>query len=107
MGTELLTEFARNSYRYQKHIVTGGEMDPTIRVGDIVIYDITEDEPQHGCLYLFACGDWRGLRRVDIRAGGAVRLFSDSPHSDDELIPRERLMALLCLGRIVYHFRRL
>jgi hypothetical protein len=112
MSMGLLIEYAQNQYRYQRHVVECCNMEPTIKPGDLIIYDIMEDRPRDGGIYLFRFPPIGPIEATDaiyrIHALGSrlYRLISDHPSMPWNDVSREQLDQMLCLGRCIYHFKR-
>ena len=109
-GTEnVLTQLAFTRYWLNKlglhaaHLVAvrvdGDSMEPTIRSGDVLLIDREQTHPRDGAIYVMRREDWLVAKRLQLLAGGLVRVISDNQaYPPEEVEPA----ALEILGRAVW-----
>lgn len=109
-GTEnVLTQLAFTRYWLNKlglhaaHLVAvrvdGDSMEPTIRSGDVLLIDRAQTHPRDGAIYVMRREDWLVAKRLQLLAGGRVRVISDNQtYPPEEVEPA----ALEILGRAVW-----
>ncbi len=109
-GTEnVLTQLAFTRYWLNKlglhaaHLaavrVDGDSMEPTIRSGDVLLIDREQTHPRDGAIYVMRREDWLVAKRLQLLAGGLVRVISDNQAYPPEEVAPE---ALEILGRAVW-----
>lgn len=79
--------------------VDGDSMEPTIRSGDVLLLDRAQTHPRDGAIYVMRRDDWLVAKRVQLLAGGRVRVISDNPAYPPEEVAPEQLDLL---GRVVW-----
>ena len=112
---EQIVEFLAFSERYLRETVhtppgnlltieaRGDSMEPTIRDGDLMLIDVSPDQPlETGKLYVIRVAEELQVKRLQHRLDGGVAVLSDNPRYAPELIPRADLENLHILGRVLW-----
>jgi phage repressor protein C with HTH and peptisase S24 domain len=95
---------ASDTYRFQRVVVEGDAMAPTIERGDLIVVDIERDGYDGDAIYLVGRAPAAVLRRIQRLGDGTLRLSCDNPRYEPEpAAPGETMI----LGRVVAHFRPL
>lgn len=89
------------------HPITSAEMEPKLKVGDLVVLDATVRTITGDGIYLLEAGDWRTVCRVQVLFGGGYRISYDNPLFDASTMTREEMAAVTVAGRAVSHLARL
>lgn len=101
-----LDEIARPGRRIL-HPIEGDVMEPTFRVGDVVVGDLDQDRVWTPGVYLIGFPDRSiGVRRCDPRTDGSVELICDNRAYVSETVPAEHVPSLMVIARVIAHARR-
>ncbi len=80
----------------------GESMQPSIRDGDLLLLDSTEDRFRGFGVYVLEIGGERLVKRVQPKLDGSVTLISDNAAYETEHIPPSRAADIRVVGRVLW-----
>ncbi|WP_321362636.1 S24 family peptidase [uncultured Celeribacter sp.] len=83
----------------------GDSMQPTIPDGSILIVDLSQNEINNGCLYVFNVDGDLLVKRARRKLNSSIELISDNDLYATETVSRSDLDQLRVIGRVVYFCR--
>ena len=84
--------------------VWGDSMEPTLRDGDLVLVDTSQNQPRREGIYVLRMGEDLLIKRLAFGLDH-ITIISDNPAIKDEVVPRDRLDDLAIIGRVVCFLR--
>lgn len=82
--------------------LTGDSMEPNIWEGDIVLIDTSESHISDDTVYVLKRHGYLVVKRLQRTFDGSIKVKSDHPAYDDELIPRTEAERIDIVGRVVW-----
>ncbi len=82
--------------------VRGDSMEPNIWEGDIVLMDTSENRITDDTVYVLKRHSYLVVKRLQRTFDDCIKIKSDHPAYDDELIPREKIDRVEIVGRVVW-----
>lgn len=79
--------------------VRGDSMAPMLRVGAVVLVDLSQKQVEDDSIYLLRDAGTTLLRRLQLEVGGQVRVLADNPNHREFTVP---LTSLELLGKVVW-----
>nr|WP_321511189.1 S24 family peptidase [uncultured Celeribacter sp.] len=83
----------------------GDSMQPTIPDGSILIVDLSQNEINNGCLYVFNVDGDLLVKRARRKLDSSIELISDNNLYATETVSKSDLDQLRVIGRVVYFCR--
>jgi phage repressor protein C with HTH and peptisase S24 domain len=83
-------------------IAVGDSMMPTIRNGDTLFIDTSDKRFCTSGIYVLAIDGQRLVKRVQRKLDGSVRLISDNPSYEPEVLPPDHAEQIAVVGRLVW-----
>ena len=87
-------------------IAATDSMDPTIRIGDILLIDTTTTTFTSDAVTLFRMREATILRRIQTLATGTIILKADNPAYEEERLNAEEIQAVCVMGLVKWIGRR-
>lgn len=84
----------------------GDAMDPTVRTGDLVLLDLSQNQVRDDGIYALQLNDELVLRRVQTLMDGTAVICSDNPIYQKQEIPKNSAVSLDVIGRMIWKGRR-
>lgn len=82
--------------------VRGDSMEPNIWEGDIVLMDTSENRITDDTVYVLKRHGYLVIKRLQRMFDGGIKIKSDHPAYDDEMISREEAERIDIVGRVVW-----
>ena len=82
--------------------VRGDSMEPGIWEGDIVLMDTSENRITDDTVYVLKRHGYLVIKRLQTMFDGGIKIKSDHPAYDDEVISREEAERVDIVGRVVW-----
>jgi phage repressor protein C with HTH and peptisase S24 domain len=82
--------------------VKGDSMTPTLSAGDTILVDMTDTEIGVDAIYVLRMNDHLYAKRLQRGLDGSVRVISDNPAYQNQIIEEGRLQDLHVVGRVVW-----
>jgi len=83
-------------------IAIGDSMMPTIRNGDTLFIDTSDKRFCTSGIYVLAVEGQRLVKRVQRKLDGSVRLISDNPSYEPEVLPPDYAEQIAVVGRLIW-----
>src|SRR6185312_13795628 len=83
-------------------IAVGDSMMPTIRNGDTLFIDTSDKRFCTSGIYVLAVEGQRLVKRVQRKLDGSVRLISDNPSYEPEVLPPDYAEQIAVVGRLIW-----
>jgi phage repressor protein C with HTH and peptisase S24 domain len=83
-------------------IAVGDSMMPTIRNGDTLFIDTSDKRFCTSGIYVLVVEGQRLVKRVQRKLDGSVRLISDNPSYEPEVLPPDRAEQIAVVGRLIW-----
>jgi phage repressor protein C with HTH and peptisase S24 domain len=80
----------------------GDSMEPTIRDGFLLLVDLRQQEITADAIYVLYIGDELVAKRCQKLLTGAVKIKSDNPAYDEQVLPADQVGKLQIVGRVVW-----
>jgi phage repressor protein C with HTH and peptisase S24 domain len=93
--------------RLTLEIAVGESMLPTIRQGDLLLVDTSDDECSEYGIYVLDVRGQRLVKRVQRKLDGMLVLISDNETYQPDMVPPELLPQVKVIGRVVWGGGRL
>ena len=81
---------------------TGDSMEPTIRDGDILLVDTSENDIRDGRIYVINVHGLLSVKRIRVNMDGSLAVCSDNTRYDIQTIRPSERDPLRVIGRVVY-----
>lgn len=81
----------------------GDSMEPTISDGDLLLVDTSRTEITENGIYVVVVGNSLLVKRVQILSTGGLRLVSDNPAYEPEVVQPDAVVYLKIAGRVMWH----
>lgn len=80
----------------------GDSMAPTIKDGDIMLVDTSEDRVRGNAIYVVRAGDEALVKRVELKLDGTLLVKSDNPSYETVALRADQIPDLRVLGKVVW-----
>ncbi len=83
-------------------VAAGESMQPTIRDGDLLLVDTTDQAVQGFGVYVVEVAGERLVKRVQRKVDGGLVLISDNPAYQADLLPPDVAANVVIVGRVIW-----
>lgn len=80
----------------------GDSMEPTIKDGFLLLVDLRQQEIKVDAIYVLRMGHELVVKRCQKLFAGEIKMISDNPAYDEQLIPADQVGKLEIIGRVVW-----
>lgn len=80
----------------------GDSMEPTIQSGDLLLVDLSQAHDADNAIYVLNVDGRLLVKRLAFRLDGTIRVLSDNPKYEAEVVKREDAEAFRLVGRVVW-----
>jgi transcriptional regulator with XRE-family HTH domain len=80
----------------------GDAMEPTVRAGDILLVDASVTDVRADGIYMIEQAGELRCKRLQLMVDGGLRIRSDNPHYETEIIPPAQLDLLRVVAKVVW-----
>lgn len=86
--------------------VRGDSMEPTLSDGDDVLVDVAVGQPKRDGLWVLDVRSELKVKRLEFLASGALRIVSDSPKYQPEIVPPDQVDGVRLVGRVLRSWKK-